>query len=113
MKKQEEINGKPWVFNSKLETYPNPNYLGIHTRAPLCDVHQLYIEDRDPEKKGFSVLTSALIVGLEQISGVTKISLQRHRVSIQRSPLYSWDEILEKAVPIFVSYCPADYHFFK
>ena len=101
------MNGKPWVCDSKLETYPNPDYLGIHTRTPLCAIRQYYGScDEDPEKKGFPVLTTALILGLEQIPGVTEVSVRPYRVSIQRSPVYSWEEILAAAVPVFVSYCP-------
>ncbi len=102
---------KPWIFDSKLEEYPNPEWLGIHTRAPLTVDPCAYYGsiDREPKKKGFTILTAALIKALKQIPGVIEVSCRKHRVSIQRSMSYSWDEILERATPIFVSYCPANY----
>ena len=88
---------KSWIFESVLEQLGDTQWAWIHTRAPL-------IVNNKP-----TILTSALIESLGQINGVVKVEAKRHRVDFEKSPAYTWEEILEKAVPVFVSYCPANY----
>lgn len=104
-----ELNGKSWVLGSKLETYPNPDYLGIHTRAPLCKKGQWYSDHYTEKLNEFPILTQALIQSLESVPGITEVQVRPYRVSLLRSQCYSWQEILEKALPFFVSYLPANY----
>ena len=107
-----------WIFESKLEEFPNQEWLGIHTRAPLTTHLLSRYSSTDRDKgynihlnpgKGFTILTQALISGIEQIPGVLEVGCRRNMISIKRSMAYTWDELLEKMVPIFVSYCPTTY----
>lgn len=97
-----------WIFESKVEEYPNPEWLGIHTRAPLCPREGYYSSGLD-KRENFSVLTNALIGALEELPGIREVSCQRHKIGIRRSMTYTWEQILASAIPAFVSYCPATF----
>lgn len=99
---------KTWIFESKVEEYPNKEWITIHTRAPLCDSQGYYSHGLD-KADGFPILTVALIKALEGVPGVREVSCQRHKIGIQRSMSYEWDEILRSIIPAFVSYCPATF----
>lgn len=99
---------KTWIFDSKLEEYPNQEWIGIHTRAPLCSRTGYYSAGLD-KKEDLPILTIALIEAIESLLGVREVSCQRHKIGIRRSMAYTWDQILAAAGPAFVSYCPATY----
>lgn len=93
-----------WVMDSKLEeSSPNGEWLIIHTREPLADMNAHYDGTGTMEVDKFDKAAIDLVSTLEKIKGITKVACRRHRVSIRRSFAYSWDELLDKAAPLFLA----------
>ena len=99
-----------WIFGSKIEEFLNEEWIGIHTRAPLTTNPKGYYSSglSDNLDKNLTILTAALVRGLENLPGIKEVSCQRHRISIRRGMAYTWEELLEKMTPLFVSYLPAN-----
>jgi len=76
---------KDFIPGVIIESFPNNQYVDIHTREQLVS--------KTSYGEQFTY-TKILVERILATPGVIQVNAYPYRISIQKSPIYNWDEIL-------------------
>ena len=84
----------------QIEFCPNPEYvnIGVDKRLVDCFVRGSKPPVDNLEKQNACKGLANLLEVIDGIPGVTKVSAQRYELTIRKSPMFEWDQIIPLAL---------------
>lgn len=98
---------KDFILGIKMENFPNEDFMDFHTRQKLVPQNTYFSSEYSFDKgmvETFKHLTQALISGVLNVPGVIKVRIKPYSIGVERAGAYTWEEIIQNLIPVFVSY---------
>lgn len=106
-------NIKDFMPSVKIEAMPhNTEFHYFHTRALLIEKNKWYSTEYnemfDKEYSEMNYLTKVLIGALHEIDGVKMVNVRPYKLGVEKSEIYTWDELYPKIKLVLAKYLPVE-----